>query len=86
MAGDLVTLEGARREGSPLIVPVMREGRRVCSPEDLQTIRERAAAALRSLPAHLREPGEAPPYPVEIDEPLRELAARADLEAAGGSR
>jgi len=86
MAGDLITLEGETGAGSPLIVPVMRGGRRVAPPEDLGMIRRRVAAGLLSLPAHLRALGGDPPYLVEIAPKLYELAARTDLEAAAGSR
>jgi nicotinate phosphoribosyltransferase len=76
---DVVTLEGDTQAGSPLLVPVMRNGRRLHAPESLQTMRERAAAQLASLPECLKtlEPATAP-YRVEISPALHELAAQVD--------
>ena len=49
MAGDLVAATDERPEGDPLLVPVMRAGRRV-DAESLEELRARAAAQLGSLP------------------------------------
>jgi nicotinate phosphoribosyltransferase len=76
---DVVTVEGDEQQGEPLLVPVMRNGRRIGAPEGLPAIRERAAAQLAQLPDRLRalEPA-ASPYRVEIAPALRELAGRVD--------
>ena len=50
MAGDLLTVEGDRQAGEPLIAPVMRAGQRVGPAPTLAQIRERAAAELARLP------------------------------------
>jgi len=78
MAFDVVTLEGEREEGTPLLVPVMRSGVRVAASESLSEARQRAARELAALPPALRtlEPG--PPHRVDIAPPLIELARRFD--------
>jgi nicotinate phosphoribosyltransferase len=56
---DLVALEGEPTDPtwgeapSPLLIPVMRSGKRVAPAEPLATIRARASAARASLPAEL---------------------------------
>lgn len=84
MAGDLVASADEVAEGDPLLVPVMRAGRRV-GAESLEGLSARAAGQLESLPARLRlpQPGSEPePYPVRYSERLRELAARAPVDGA----
>ena len=59
IARDLVTLDGEPTDPSwgasptPLLIPVMRGGRRLAPAETLATIRARAAASRASLPADL---------------------------------
>jgi len=79
MAGDLLTLEGDIQEGSPLIRPYMRDGKRLAQPETLADIRSRAAGELSSLPAHLRHLKNTPPYPIEVSEKLKQL--KKDIES-----
>jgi nicotinate phosphoribosyltransferase len=87
MREDVIALADESLEGRPLLVPAMREGRRV-GAEPLERMRARAATELDSLPPALRDldPEEAfEPYPVSTSERLRELAERArageDIEA-----
>ena len=79
---DVITVEGDERPGEPLLVPVMRNGRRLHASESLAAVRERAAAQLAKLPERLRalEPA-ASPYRVEIAPALRKLAAQVDRAA-----
>jgi nicotinate phosphoribosyltransferase len=79
---DTVTLANDEGPGEPLLVPILRRGRRIAEPETLDVIRRRAARELRSLPAHLRRLEVTPAYPVVIGESLARLAAT--LDAAGG--
>ncbi len=61
------------RPGSPLLVPMMRGGRRLpAALEPLPTARERAARELEALPTALRrlDPAD-PPYRVDISQALR---------------
>ncbi len=83
IARDIVTVLGDKQAGTPLLVPVMRSGKRLAPPEPLAAARERAATELASLPAPLRAL-ESPvqPYPVEISSALRALAAEVDLRTA----
>lgn len=65
-------------EGKPLLVPVVRGGRRVRPAEPLEQIRERCQRALARLPPSLLslEPG--PGLPVRVSEGLIALAASLD--------
>ncbi|QSR85376.1 nicotinate phosphoribosyltransferase [Methylacidimicrobium sp. B4] len=74
IASDLVALEGEDHPGTPLLLPVMREGKRLAPPEPLRSARERAARSLASLPEDLR--GLLPvaaPYPVRFSAKLDAL-------------
>jgi nicotinate phosphoribosyltransferase len=81
LAGDLVALEGESRPGAPLLVPVMREGRRLSAPEPLELARARVASELASLPAALRELEVLTPYRVTLSERIRALAAEVDARS-----
>jgi nicotinate phosphoribosyltransferase len=86
-ARDVVTLEDDLRDGEPLLVPVMEDGRRIVTSPDLGAIRARTAAEIARLPVGLRELDEVdPPYPVEIAPPLAALADAVDRAnvAVGG--
>ncbi len=76
---DVVALEGDPQAGTPLLVPVMRSGRRVAVAESLAIARARAAAEMARLPPQLRllEPARTP-YRVEIAPGLRALAEELD--------
>ncbi len=54
MRGDVIATTTESLAGEPLLVPVMRGGERV-GAEPLARMRERTAAELESLPAHLRD-------------------------------
>ena len=84
MAGDVLSLEDDFQEGTPLIRPVMRGGRRLEPRSSLDDIRAHAARELDSLPEGLRglAGGAAAFYPVEIAPALRELAAETDRRIA----
>jgi nicotinate phosphoribosyltransferase len=78
VAGDLIALEGETPPGSPLLVPMMRAGRRLSPPEPLEVARARVAAELASLPSTLRELEVSTPYRVTLSERIRALAAEVD--------
>ena len=87
LRGDVIATTTESLAGEPLLGPVMRGGDRV-GAEPLARMRERTAAQLESLPAHLRDlaPNRPPePYPVSCSERLAELTERAiaghDVEA-----
>ncbi len=73
MAGDVLTLEGDRRKGTPLIEPVMRGGRRTGGPLPLREIRERTLHQLSMLPEGLKTLARPSPYPVTISPALKRL-------------
>ena len=84
--GDTLTLADAPAEGTPLLQPAMRGGRRVHPRPDLTTLRARFQSHRTHLPPALRNGArtgsEPAPYPVEIGKPLRELAAALDRAGA----
>ncbi|MCM8594854.1 nicotinate phosphoribosyltransferase [Accumulibacter sp.] len=79
MTGDTLTV-AADRTGQPdLIVPVMRQGRRLAPSPGLGVIREHVRAELARLPERLRELDPAAEgYPLTVSEALRALARDAD--------
>ncbi|MGE0229922.1 MAG: nicotinate phosphoribosyltransferase [Dehalococcoidia bacterium] len=83
-AGDTVGLASERLDGTPLLVEVMRDGRRVPRGDaGLEGARRRAAEALATLPARLRSiERTAEPYAVDVSERLQaELASEIDAMA-----
>ncbi len=86
LLGDLLTIESDRQGGVPLLIPVMRNGKRLAPPESLARLRARVEEELRGLPDRLRRLEESDPYQVEISPPLRALAAKADELVAAMQR
>ena len=79
MAGDFLTTADAVQSGQPLLVPVMRQGRRLAKSPALGAIRDHARAELARLALPLRALTPATsPYCVTVAEPLRLLAAEVD--------
>ena len=78
MSHDVLALEEDRSDGQPLLVPVMRSGRRMTPAESIDDIRRRVVQGLKRLPPALRELDPAPPYKVEVAPSVRELAAEVD--------
>lgn len=81
-AGDLLGLAGETREGKPLLVPVMRSGRRIGPLPALAEIRQHAATELQRLPPHLKRL-EPMAYPVTVDPALQRLAEECDRRSRG---
>ena len=78
MAGDVLTIEGDAAEGSPLVCAVMRAGRRVAPPPNIDDARAHAAAELAALPDSLRRLASDAVYPVTIAPALKALADEVD--------
>ena len=78
MQSDILSLEGDQQEGEPLIVPVMKGGRRLTPAEPLQRSRQRALAELERLPEPLKRLESAPAYPVTVAQAVTNLAAEVD--------
>ncbi|MCX8049846.1 MAG: nicotinate phosphoribosyltransferase [Methylohalobius sp.] len=75
---DVLTTQGDLLDGTPLLQPVMRGGKRLAPPEPLSIIRTRCAAQLNSLPEALKSLNITASYPVEISPALARLAAETD--------
>ena len=82
MESDIVTVEGDPQQGEPLIMPMMRGGKRLAASAPLADIRSRAVANLARLPEPLRKLHEPCVYEVEISSELYELAAQVDRESS----
>jgi nicotinate phosphoribosyltransferase len=78
LAGDTLGLATEDRPGSPLLVPVMRGGRRLEPLETLARARGRASDQLATLPDALRGLDARAPYAVEVTESVKALAAEVD--------
>jgi nicotinate phosphoribosyltransferase len=78
MAGDVLSLEGDPQDGTPLIMPIMRGGRRVAARPVLAEIRDRTAKQLSLLPDSLRRMAPAYTYPVEVAPALVRLTEMVD--------
>jgi nicotinate phosphoribosyltransferase len=83
MLRDVVTLEGDRQPGEPLIEPVMRNGRRLQPPATLDAIRARVRDNLARLPAPLAALQDGWEYPVQIAPALEALASEVDRSSVG---
>ena len=85
MAGDILSLEAERMEGTSLLECVMRHGTRLEPHATLDTARAHAAAELHRLPAALRELRPVASYPVSISDALHALAAACDHRVSGNA-
>jgi len=75
-AGDVIALEGEAAPGEPLLVPVMRAGRRITPEEPLKELQQRCRSQIALLPKPLRELGPAASaYPVRHSARLEALLA-----------
>ena len=83
MRGDILSLATDSQPGEPLIVPVMRAGKRIAPAPTLAAIREHAARELARLPARLQGLESGTEYPVQISKALTTLAAQMDLKTRG---
>jgi nicotinate phosphoribosyltransferase len=79
-AGDAIGLATEEAPGEPLLVPVMRGGRRVHPANGLMAARERARSQLSRLPDGLRSLDAQPAYQVAVSPAVRSLADAIDRE------
>jgi len=71
---DKIALEGeAANGGTPLLVPVMRQGRRTAPPEPISALRNRCVAGLAHLPERYRRIDHKADYPVRYSKQLEKL-------------
>jgi nicotinate phosphoribosyltransferase len=82
MSGDILSLETDRQSGEPLIVPVMRAGKRIAPAPTLTAIRERVENDLARLPDTLKQLAQDSHYPVQIAEALVALSRETDRTTA----
>jgi nicotinate phosphoribosyltransferase len=78
MAYDVLTLADDHQDGTALIQPIMREGRRLAPAPALADVRARVADELARLPEHLRRLQDGLPYQVRVSQALRDLAKACD--------
>src|SRR5712691_4147173 len=78
MAYDVLTLADNPEDGTALIQPIMREGRRLAPAPALADVRAGVADELARLPEHLRRLQDGPPYQVRVSQALRDLAKACD--------
>jgi nicotinate phosphoribosyltransferase len=78
MSGDILSIDGDKQPGEPLIVQVMRGGKRIGSAPTLAQTRERSVHHLARLPLPLVQLQPGVSYPVEVSDALRNLAIQAD--------
>src|SRR5712692_4215937 len=78
MAYDVLTLADDPEDGTALLQPVMREGRRLAPAPSLADVRARVADELARLPEHLRRLQDGPLYQVRVSQALRDLAKACD--------
>lgn len=79
---DVVTLIDGPAAGAPLLIPVMRGGRRLGGREPIEALRTRCARELAALPAALRRlTPAAEPFHADISPELRALAGRLDRDS-----
>lgn len=84
--GDTLTVEGDSADGTPLIMPVMRQGKRLQPSPTLEEVRARTRAQLATLPATLRGVLAGTAYPVQVAPALEALAREADRLVGLGSQ
>ncbi len=80
MAWDSITTEQNIQSGEPLLIPVMRAGRRLTNATPLEQIRRHAAKNLAQLTEPLRQLREPYNYQVEIVQALHDLAKQVDQD------
>lgn len=73
-----MTLDGDVQDGTPLLQPVMRKGRRLAPRPSLDELREHARAQVAQLPGAMQTLSPVSPYEVRISPALRALAAELD--------
>jgi nicotinate phosphoribosyltransferase len=82
MTGDVLALDHDQQAGEPLLVPVMRNGRRLAAPPTLADIRKRAAQGLAQLPWSSRHLSDGTTLPVTVAPGLIALAEEVDRRCA----
>ncbi|HTZ75815.1 MAG TPA: nicotinate phosphoribosyltransferase [Candidatus Aquilonibacter sp.] len=73
---DRVALENEPAQAAePLLIPVMRQGKRVAPADSIEAARERCRASLARLPKACRQISESAVYPVRYSKSLKQMLA-----------
>jgi nicotinate phosphoribosyltransferase len=84
---DKIALDGEPSEGGePLLVEVMRGGRRLAPPEDLSVLRGRCVASLGHLPQRYRQINRRAVYPVRYSKTLDAMLERVRRRVSAALR
>jgi nicotinate phosphoribosyltransferase len=84
---DKIALDGEPSEGgAPLLVEVMRGGRRLTPPEDLSVLRGRCVASLDRLPQRYRQIHRRAVYPVRYSKKLDAMLERVRRRVSAALR
>ena len=86
LQSDCVSLENDPQPGEPLLIPVMRSGRRVSPPDALTDLRSRTSHNVHRLPDRLKALAPAEPYEVQISPSLQTLAKTMDEQMAAAAK
>ena len=78
MVKDILTIEGDKKNGKPLLKSFMKKGKRTSEPRSLEEIKEYALGQLEMLPQHFKNLLTTPVYPVEISRELSSLKEKAE--------
>ena len=86
--GDRIGLadESPRSDEQPVLQQVMQQGKRLQSSESLETIKQRTAATVASLPAQTRQLSDPASIPVDVSDALKSLRQSVTTEASSVHR
>lgn len=79
---DVLTIDGDRQSGQPLLQPIMNGGKRVVSFPDIPELRDIFLAELENLPPFLKKIKKTATYQVKIADALIDLTAKFDSMAS----
>ncbi len=78
IASDVLAFRQEALPAEALLIPVMRDGKRLASPQPLSSLRQYAATQLARLPDGLRTLDRSEPFKVAISESVRQCAGELD--------
>ncbi|MET0253813.1 MAG: nicotinate phosphoribosyltransferase [Terrimicrobiaceae bacterium] len=78
IASDVLAFRQEALPAEALLIPVMRDGKRLASPQPLSSLRQYTATQLARLPDGLRTLDRSEPFKVAISESVRQCAGELD--------
>lgn len=78
IASDVLAFRQEALPAEALLIPVMRDGKRLATPQPLSSLRQYAATQLARLPDSLRTLDRSEPFKVAISESVRQCADELD--------